>query len=108
MGGPQGLATEHRPSDLGDSSKPLCHPCSLPVDGSHLDPNHQVWPLTQSYSVSIFCKIVLDLPGQGKSIIPLTGRIFSLSFLPALPLAQSWSLQGLFELTWHPSLLMTL
>ena len=34
---------------------------------------------------------------------PFSGKHYSLLFLPATPSVLSWTLEGLFELTWHPS-----
>ena len=39
---------------------------------------------------------------DGKSMTPREGRTLH-SFLPATPLSQSRTLEGLFELTWRPS-----
>ena len=50
-----------------------------------------------------FCFLFLiDLPG-GQINDPLFGKHNSLPFLPATPSSPSWTLEGLFELTWRPS-----
>ena len=62
---------------------------------------HQVWSLTQFFSVSFLWKII-NLPG-GQINDPSSGKHFSLPFLPATPSSPSRTLEGLFELTWRPS-----
>ena len=61
----------------------------------------QVWPLTQFFSVSFLWKLI-DLPG-GQINDPSSGKHHSLPFLPATPSSLSRTLEGLFELTRHPS-----
>ena len=59
-----------------------------------LDWDDQVWPRTQFLRFPFFKKII-DLPG-GQFNDPLTGKHFSLSFLPATPLSPSQTLEGHF------------
>ena len=44
----------------------------------------------------------IDLPGVQIND-PLSGKDYSIPFLPATPLSPSWTLEGLFELTRRPS-----
>ena len=62
----------------------------------------QVWPLTQSFPASFFVKII-DLLGGGQCNDPSLGKHFSPPFFPATPSCPSRTLEGLFELTRHPS-----
>ena len=50
----------------------------------------------------LFCKKIIDFPG-GQINDPSSGKYYSLSFPPATPSSQSWTLEGLFELTRRPS-----
>merc|ERR1711923_120706 len=59
----------------------------------------QVWQLTQFFPL---CKKIIDMPG-GQINDPLSGRHYSLPFLPATPSSPSRNLEGLFELTRRPS-----
>ena len=76
---------------------PPLHGIAIPcVDGASDDFLDQVWPLTQFFSVSFFVKNH-DLPYS------LSGKYFSLPFVPATPSSPSRTLEVLFELTRRPS-----
>ena len=55
--------------------------------------------------MSAFCEKSL-ICQEGKSMTPCRGSHFSRPFLPATPLSPSRTLEGLFELTWHPTCLV--
>ena len=66
-----------------------------------LTDGQQVWPLTQYFSVSFLWKII-NLPG-GQINDPLSGKDFSLPFLPATPSClRLGPLKGF--LSWHSAL----
>ena len=44
---------------------------------------------------------------EGKSVTVRQEGHCSIPFLPATPLSPSWTLEGLFELTWRPSRALT-
>ena len=50
----------------------------------------------------LFLKKIIDLPG-GQINDPSSGKHYSLPFLPAPHSSPSWTLEGLFEQTVHPS-----
>ena len=54
------------------------------------------------FSSLIFANKIINVPG-GQINDPSLRKRRSLSFLPATPLSQSLTLEGLFELTWHLS-----
>ena len=54
------------------------------------------------FSVFLFVKKIIDLPGEQIND-PSSGKHYSLPFLPATPSPLSWTLEGLFEVTWRPS-----
>ena len=62
---------------------------------------HQVWTLTQFFTVSFLYKLI-DLP-LGQINDPSSGKHYSLPFLPATSLSPPRTLKGLFELTQRPS-----
>ena len=61
----------------------------------------KVWPLTKFFSAPFFVKN--HWFAWRSNQWPLVRKHFSLSFLPATPSSQSWTLEELFELTRRPS-----
>ena len=59
----------------------------------------QVWPLTFEF---LFCE-KSSICQEGKSMIPHRGEHYPLPILPATPSSPSRTLEGFFEVTWHPS-----
>ena len=63
---------------------------------------HHVWPQTQFISVCHLSKII-DLPRAQIKMTQHWGRYYSLSFRSATTSSESQNLEGILELTWHPS-----
>ena len=71
--------------------RPLPQECDRNPEAPEL---YQVWPLTQFFMFPFFYKII-DLPGWPIND-PLSGKLFSLQFLPATPSSPSLTREGLF------------